>query len=141
VREKQMDAKIAQNMEDEQKGERFTLIDPPLAPQEPSSPNRIRLAGVGVMLALAAGFGMIMLLEAKDQSVRNRFDLEALVQVPPLAILPRIVTLGEITRRRWQRRLAVMGTLGAFALALVLVDLFYKPLDVLWLVALRRLSG
>jgi uncharacterized protein involved in exopolysaccharide biosynthesis len=141
VRQKQMDAKIAQNMEDEQKGERFTLIDPPLAPQQPSSPNRLMLGAVGILLAFGAGFGMILLLEAQDQSVRNRFDLETLVRVAPLAVLPRIVTLGEIARRRWRQRFALLGTVGAFALALVLVDLFYRPLDVLWIVALRRLSG
>ena len=38
VRQKQMEAKLSQNLEDQQKGERFTLIDPPLTPQRPASP-------------------------------------------------------------------------------------------------------
>ncbi|MEJ0099932.1 MAG: hypothetical protein WDO12_09375 [Pseudomonadota bacterium] len=40
VRQKQMEAQLAQNLEAERKGERFTLIDPPVAPEEPASPNR-----------------------------------------------------------------------------------------------------
>lgn len=141
VRQKQMDAKIAQNMEDQQKGERFTLIDPPLAPQQPSSPNRKLLMALGLVLSLAAGAGMVALLESRDTSIRNGRDLESLLQVAPLAILPRIVTAAERARRRWRRRFAVLGAAGGFAATLLLVDLFYRPLDVLWDVALRRLAG
>jgi len=141
VREKQMDAKIAQNMEDEQKGERFTLIDPPLVPEQPASPNRLLLLALGVMLALAGGAGMVALLEARDGSVRNRQDLESLLRVAPLAILPRIVTQAERARTRWRRRFVLLGSASACALMLVLTDLYYRPLDVLWVVALRRLGG
>lgn len=141
VRQKQMDAKISQNMEDEQKGERFTLIDPPLVPEQPTSPNRHMLLLLGVMMALAAGLGMVALLESRDHSVRNRRDLELLLQVPPLAILPRMVTRGELLRQRWRRRLTLMGGVAVIAIMLVLTNLFYRPLDVLWDVAWRRMGG
>jgi uncharacterized protein involved in exopolysaccharide biosynthesis len=141
VRQKQMDAKISQNMEDEQKGERFTLIDPPLVPEQPTSPNRHLLMLLGVMMALAAGLGMVALLESRDHSVRNRRDLELLLQVPPLAILPRIVTRGELLRQRWRRRLGLMGGVAAIGIVLVLTNFFYRPLDVLWEVAWRRMGG
>ncbi len=141
VRQKQMEAKISENMEDEQKGERFTLIDPPLSPEQPQSPNRKLLMALGLVLALAAGVGVAMLLESRDGSVRNRQDLEALLRVAPLAVLPRLMTRGEISRQRWRRRFALMGAVGGFAIMLLLTDLFYRPLDVLWAVALRRLSG
>jgi uncharacterized protein involved in exopolysaccharide biosynthesis len=39
VRQKQMEAETAQNLETERKGERFTLIEPPFTPEEPTSPN------------------------------------------------------------------------------------------------------
>jgi uncharacterized protein involved in exopolysaccharide biosynthesis len=141
VRQKQMEAKIAQNMEDEQKGERFTLIDPPLPPEQPASPNRPVLMVLGFVLALAAGAGMVLLLDGRDDSVRNRRDLEGLLDVAPLAVLPRIWTSSDISRRRWRRRFMLIGTAGTFVVALVLTDLLYRPLDVLWVVALRRLSG
>lgn len=141
VRQKQMEAKIAQNMEDEQKGERFTLIDPPLAPEEPASPNRLLLIGLALVLSVAAGYGMVQLLDRRDGSVRNRRDLERLLSVAPLAVVPRIWTRADISRLRWRRRLALLGTVGTCAIALILVNLFYRPLDVLWDVALRRLMG
>jgi succinoglycan biosynthesis transport protein ExoP len=141
VRQKQMAAKLAENLEDEQKGERFTLIDAPLTPEQPESPNRWMLIGLGLALALVAGIGTMFLLESTDGSVRNRRDLEALLQVPPLAILPHIDTKADLAARRRTARVALACVAGTFAGALVLLHFLYRPLDVLWAVALRKLGG
>jgi uncharacterized protein involved in exopolysaccharide biosynthesis len=141
VRQKQMAAKVSENLEDQQKGERFTLIDPPLTPEEPASPNRPLWFSLGLILALASAVGTVALLENHDDSVRDRDDLEALLQVPPLAILPLVKTRADVARDRKQRRYVLAGTVGACALALVLTHLLYRPLDVLWDIALRRIGG
>jgi succinoglycan biosynthesis transport protein ExoP len=140
VRQKQMSAKLAENLEDQQMGERFTLIDPPLAPEEPASPNRALLIGLGFILALAAGLGSAILLENTDGSVRNRRDLETLLQAPPLAILPRIMTAADLAVEQRRLRLALYSTAGSLVLALVLTQVLYRPLDVLWAIAMRRLG-
>jgi polysaccharide biosynthesis transport protein len=49
VRQKLLDAQLAQNLEIEQKGERFTLIEPPLQPQEPVKPNRPAIFALGTL--------------------------------------------------------------------------------------------
>ena len=36
-------------------GERFVLIEPPLLPEEPASPNRLAIVLLGFLLALAGG--------------------------------------------------------------------------------------
>ncbi len=91
------------------------------------------------MLALAAALGTVWLLELQDGSVRNPRDLQALLQVAPLAIVPHMDTLAEIAQRQRVRRLTMAGAAGALAVVLILTHLFYRPLDVLWDVALRRL--
>ena len=141
VRQKQMAAKVAQNLEDEKKGERFTLIDPPLAPEQPDSPNRWFVSGAGLVLALFGAIGTVLVLENVDRRVRGRRDLESLLQVPPLAILPRIWTMKDRARRRRHRRTALVGAVGAFVLAIVITHFFVQPLDVLWAVAMRKLGS
>ncbi len=141
VQQKQEEAQLAENLEDEQKGERFTLIDPPLAPESPVSPNRWLIMGIGLVLAIILPIGLALLLDSRDHSVRNRQDLESLVQAPPLAVVPMIFTSEDYARMRRRRRLAFAGTVGAIAIALLLTHLFYRPLDVLWDVALRKLAG
>jgi polysaccharide biosynthesis transport protein len=141
VRQKQMAAKLAENLEDQNKGERFTLIDPPLVPEQPASPNRWFVSGFGLVLALSGGIGTVLVLENTDRRVRGRRDLESLLRVPPLAILPTILTMEDRAMRRRQRRQALAGVLGAFVLAVIMLHFFVQPLDVLWAVAVRKLGG
>ncbi len=52
LRQKQLTAQLAQNLETEQKGERFTLIEPPMAPEDPVSPNRKAILALDVLWAV-----------------------------------------------------------------------------------------
>jgi polysaccharide biosynthesis transport protein len=140
VRQKQNDAETAENLETERKGERFTLIEPPFTPQEPGSPNRPLILIFGVMFALAAGFGTAATLESTDASVRGRQDLRALLSSPPLATIPYILTTLDRARQRRWRRNALLGGVASVIGALILIHVLYRPLDVLWVVALRRMG-
>ncbi|HVH83172.1 MAG TPA: hypothetical protein VM713_02540, partial [Steroidobacteraceae bacterium] len=140
VRQKQNDAETAENLETERKGERFTLIEPPFTPEKPASPNRPLILIFGVMFALAAGFGTVALLEGTDATVRGPEDLRVLLTSPPLATIPHIFTAIDRARMRRWRRNALLGGVASVIAALVLVHVLYRPLDVLWVVALRRMG-
>jgi succinoglycan biosynthesis transport protein ExoP len=88
LQQKQMEAQLGENMEAARKGERFTLIEPPLEPQTPFSPNRSLVLALGALLALSAALGVMWLLERLDTSIRGRDDIIALLKVPPLAVIP-----------------------------------------------------
>ncbi|HEY5761309.1 MAG TPA: hypothetical protein VIU34_36060, partial [Steroidobacter sp.] len=141
VRQKQMEATLAQNLETERKGERFTLIEPPMAPEEPASPNRPALVVMGVLLSFGAAVGLVLLLEVLDTSIRSRRDIEALVSVPPLAVLPWIETPVERAVKTRFRRWSLAGAATSVVGAVVMVHFLYRPLDVLWAVAWRRFFG
>ena len=140
ARQKQMAAETAENLETERKGERFTLIEPPFTPQEPASPNRPLILIFGLMFALSAGFGTVAVLESMDASVRGPHDLRTLLTSPPLATIPIMLTDFDRTRLRRQRVGALVGGVASLIMALVLIHIFYRPLDVLWVVALRRVG-
>lgn len=140
IKSKLEQADIADNLETERKGERFTLIEPPLVPEEPASPNRPLIVVFGFVAAAALALGLTVLLESADGSVRNRQDLQQLVSVPPLAIIPVMLTSVDLAMRKRRRRYAFAGVFVSFALGVLAVDLFYRPLDVLWAIALRQLG-
>lgn len=141
VRQKQMEAMLAKNLETERKGERFTLIEPPLAPEEPVSPNRLAILVLGGVLSFGLAIGVVMLLEALDPTVRSGRDIAALLPVAPLAVLPWIETPADKAMRLRVRRWSLAGAAGSVLLAVALMHFLYRPLDVLWQVALRRLTG
>ena len=138
LRSKMTEAKTAQNLEADRKGERFTLIDPPLPPEEPVSPNRPMIFIGGLVLSLALAFALVWLLETNDTSVRGRFDLLKLTGIPPLALVPYIGTETERRAGRRQLRLAIGSAMATACVAVALVHFFYQPLDVLWFTFARR---
>jgi len=135
---KQSEAQIAVNLETEQKGEKFTMIEPPQPPEKPVSPNRILILAIGLVLSLALGIGAVLGREALDASVRGPKDIRELLQVPALASIPIIVTRAERVRRQRITRYSWGGGVATLILALLTVHFFIIPLDILWLVLIRR---
>ena len=141
VRQKQMEAQLAQSLEVERKGERFSLIEPPLVPEEPASPNRRMIIVLGLVMALVAAVATALLLEFLDGTIRGAADIGALVTAPPLAVIPLFASDEHAHRNRRRRWLIAPAVLFVLVLILAAVHLYYKPLDVLWAVLLRRLGG
>jgi polysaccharide biosynthesis transport protein len=138
LRSKQADVQVSESLELERKGERFTMIEPPLPPEKPVSPNRILLLVMGLVLSLAAGVCAVLLRESSDPTIRGPSDLRRLLSVAPLASIPVIPTQAEIRRRRrvtlysWQG--AIVGLIGLG----LCVHFLVRPLDVLWLSLAHR---
>jgi uncharacterized protein involved in exopolysaccharide biosynthesis len=140
IRSRQLEADVANNLETERKGEHFSLIEPPLTPEEPTSPNRPLILIFGLVGALALAVVSVLLLESVDGSVRSRQDLHQLVSVPPLAVIPIMLTHADRLLRRRRRWYAFYGAFGCLVLAAIAVHLFYRPWDVIWAVALRHVG-
>jgi uncharacterized protein involved in exopolysaccharide biosynthesis len=138
VRQKLLEAQLAQNLETEQKGERFTLIEPPLQPQEPVRPNRPAILLLGFVFALAAALALMFLLETLDTRIRDRAQLIALLAVPPLAVIPAQELDEEREERRLRQRKLALACGATVVALLVVVHFFIRPLDALWLALLRR---
>lgn len=138
MRSKQSEVQVSQNLETEHKGERFTMIEPPMPPEKPISPNRILILIMGFVLSLGAGAGAVVMREKLDGSVRGVKDMRTLLNVPPLAAIPLIVTRAE---HRTHKRIVLSSWMGAVASVMsvaVAVHLFVRPLDVVWISLLRR---
>lgn len=140
IKAKQLEAELAQNLETERKGERFELIEPPILPEEPVSPNRIAIVLIGLILAGIAAGGAAGAAELLDTSVRGARELADIVGSTPLAVVPYLFIDEEQKNTRHRHRGLLLALAGAFLLILLIVHLAVKPLDVLWYVVLRKLG-
>lgn len=140
VRSKQMEAQVSQNLETERKGEKFTLIEPPLLPEEPVSPNQPLVLTLGLLMSVVLALAVMVGRDALSSAVRSARDLETLLTVPPLVVIPVIETVADVAYRRRARRRALVGGIAGVAVAVICVHLFYRPLDLLWFSALRRMG-
>lgn len=141
IKAKQMEAQVGQQLEKERKGERFSLIDPPQMPEEPSRPNVTAIILLGFILSLAGGLGYLLVAEALDGSVRSPRAVAAILGVAPLALVPIVDNSEDLARRRRTRRLALQSTFAAIVTMSLLVQFFWIPWDVLWFKGLRVLTG
>ena len=137
---KHMEAKVAQGLEKEQKGERFTLIEPARLPETPYKPNRLAIMLIGIVLGIGAGVGWASLREFTDVSIKNADSLVLATSFPVLASIPEIMTSYDIRKKR-QKQVAYISALTLFVAGGV-IGFHYQIMDlnVLWAKILRKLS-
>ena len=140
IRSKHMAAELAQNLESEQKGERFTLIQPPELPIDPVSPNRVALVLLGAVLAVGAGVGMALLLEATDAGIYSVSEVVNLTGSMPMVVVGYMETRDESKKHNRKRVYIVLGLIAVLVVMVILFHFFIKPLDVTWYILLRKLG-
>ena len=136
---KHMEAGVAQGLEKEQKGERFTLIDPARLPQKPFKPNRLAIMLIGLVLGIGAGIGFAAIREFSDDAVRNPDQLELATKFPVLAGIPPIITQKDLVRRRWKRLVLATGTIGIIVAGIAVFHFMVMDLNIFWAKLMRRL--
>ena len=138
IRSRLLEAKVSEGLEIQQKGERFSLIDPPSLPEKPDKPNRLAIVLLGFILAIGGGIGSGAVAESLDHSIRSPEQLARLTQLSPLAVIPFMPNEQDLARAVMRRRLLQGAGVGALVTILALLHVFVVPLDVLWFAALRR---
>jgi capsule polysaccharide export protein KpsE/RkpR len=114
---------LATNLQRQQQGENFRIIDPPSLPEKASFPDRFRfsLAGLAVGLGLAVLFGAGS--EYVDDRIRNEQDLADATPLPILVEIPPIRTADEI---RASRRKPLVALVAAILVAIIIpTGIFY----------------
>ncbi len=125
IKTKQREAIVARNLEQEQKGESFALIEPPALPADPVSPNRPAIIFLGSVLAIGLGVGLVVLREVLDKAIHGVRELTAIMGEAPLVSIPYIENDVDIIgrRRNW--------ALGLASLAVVALISFYVTYSVI----------
>lgn len=139
LKEKQLQASLAKTLEDERKGERFTLIEPPLMPEKPLKPNRILLSITGLLAAIAVAIGVILLYEKFDPTFYSERILRTAAGMAPLAVIPHIATSQERRIEKNKFILVAGGLAILLASFIASVHVVVMPLDVLWYTVLRKI--
>lgn len=132
IQDKLQLARLAKNLEQDAKAERFVVLSPASLPTSPSKPNKLAIMLLGFVLAFGSGTGMATLAEYLDHSVHGVRGIKNILSVPPLAEIPYIQTETEVLKKR-HRFVAVSGIFMMLLLiALALMHFYFMPLDQLF---------
>jgi uncharacterized protein involved in exopolysaccharide biosynthesis len=138
--EREQAARLGEAVESEERGERFSLIEPATLPGAPVEPNRKLIVLAGLVLAGGAGAGSVTARHFLDDRVAGPGDITKEIGFQPLGMVPNITTPTE-RLATYARRLAVLlvmvgsvGTAGWYAHTRVM------PLDTAGYIAWQRVT-
>lgn len=140
VKSKQINAKIAENLEQENKAERFSMLEPPIFPEKPIRPNRKKILLLGLLGGLAASLGGVLLLESINGSIRSSEALSLVTNARTMATIPYVYTQSEVRRRKYLYKYITMALIGAFLIGMLLIHFLWMPLDLLMIKIVNRFS-
>ncbi|WDI32106.1 hypothetical protein PUV54_02735 [Hyphococcus flavus] len=85
---KQQDAQLAENLEESQQTEKFSILEPALNPERPSSPDRAKLIFAALFAALGIGGATAMGVELVKARLRGRNHIANVLDGQPIAVIP-----------------------------------------------------
>ena len=129
--QKLLDAQVSQGLESEQKGERFTIIDPPILPEKPFKSNHLAVIFVGVVLGFGSGVGFVALREIFDNSVHSARSLISATTFPVLATIPEIMLPQELAWKRKKNTLIVSVTIAVIVGGIIFFHVQAMKINVL----------
>ncbi len=88
-------AAVSRDLNRQQQGEQFRVLDPPSLPMSPSFPKKPLFAGGGFGGGLALGLAILYLIAALDSSMHTERDVEVCLKLPVLAMLPTLEPAGR----------------------------------------------
>src|SRR5262249_51289740 len=88
-------AKVAKELDQQQGGEQFKVLDPPSLPMTPSFPKKPQFAVAGFGGGLGLGLAILYLLAALDGSMHTERDVEVCLKLPVLAMIPSVLPDGS----------------------------------------------
>jgi polysaccharide chain length determinant protein (PEP-CTERM system associated) len=126
---RKLEAAIAVNMERQQKGEQFRILDHAKLPEKPVSPDMRKLFLFTLALGMGVGCGLIFLIEHFDTSFRSSEDIESVLGIPVFAILPIIYHPEDLKKQKVDQFLRVLFITISFVLLFGFSVLTFKGVE------------
>lgn len=102
VQNRLLSAQAGVRAEDEQMAERLSVVEPPIIPDEPSWPNRLLLAALGIGGGIGLGLVLALAVELFMRPIRDPAALKGLLGASPLGVIP-MIEIPDLPRSGWRK--------------------------------------
>jgi uncharacterized protein involved in exopolysaccharide biosynthesis len=114
-----------QSVQEHRAGEKLEILENPITPEKPASPNRGIWIGIGTIIGLVCGVALAGAKEIKNTSLKNLKDVRAYTNLPVLSSIPLLENALLVRRKR---RLAWLAWSSAIIVGTMLMSgaMYYK---------------
>lgn len=134
LKDKLLDAKVVQTMEEQEQGQTLTVIERPNLPLNPEKAVRRKVAIGGLFMGIIAGLGVAFFVEFMDPGIRGYRAIGEATGLVPLVVVPYIESISEseelLVKQSQKRKIVVWASVALILLAIaVLMYFFFLPLE------------
>lgn len=121
-------SEFSKQMEVQDKATTLRVVDPAVLPTKPISPNRVAIILMGIGAGIVASFGLLLVIDYYDQSVKSLDSLKS-IGLPVLAVIPKMQIPAEIQLQKSQdvRLYAISACYFSLILVFLLLELMGIP--------------
>jgi capsular polysaccharide biosynthesis protein len=132
LKEKWLDAKLVQTLEEQQQGQTLTIIEQPAIPSHPEKAIRRKVAIGGFFMGIIAGLGVAFLVEFLEPGIRGYRAISEITGLMPLVVVPYIESPSELEERLVKqsqlRKVIIWISIACILIATVVAFIYLLPL-------------
>ena len=119
---RKLESEISTNMERQQKGEQFQILDRAQLPKRPIEPDLKRIFMLTIAVGFGLGCGLAYIVDFLDSSYRKPEKVEEDFNIPVIATIPAIYSPKDIYKKRIEMSMCgffafiILMLIGAFSL-------------------------
>lgn len=99
---KQLKSQVTVDLEEQQGGQHFRLIEPPTLPSVPSGPKRLKISLGAVGAGIGLGLALAFLMSLRDRTFYTEKEVRTHFKAPLVVAIPVLQTPSEERRHKWR---------------------------------------
>jgi len=135
-----MSAQVAEQIEDKNRGRKFSIASNAYLPTKPYKPNRLGIILISSIIALGISSFFIAISETLDNTVRNQKQITQIVGAPVLSTLSFVETAQEKASRYLRYSVVLLIILAMVGIVLYGVDRHFVKLPELYGIIVERIK-
>ena len=140
LKEKFLEAKLSQTLEEEQQSEKFIILESANFPLKPEKPKRLQVLLMGIVGSIVISIVIGVAVDIVQTGVRGYKSVAFLTQSLPLVTIPYILNQADITRERQKKIKFIILCLCLFFITVVVINTIYKPVGLIITNFLNKIS-
>lgn len=139
VSAKHLEAKLSQSLEQEQKSEKFSVLESATVPSKPEKPDRLKVLLIGLALSIGMGIAIGGGIDLLKSGVRGDAEITALTGMPMLVVIPYIQNKQDIDKEREKKIFFIVFCIAWLICILVTIHFLFTPLNMMLDRALNKI--